>query len=589
MAKGKGSSARGRGNATTTRQEPSARLTERELVVVAKPDAGLRVSPTDVASVTGASVSSLETLLVSEGVTLTPLFGESEDRLKDEAAAMAPTAEGEDAPDLSVFYRVDAPDERLEDLCERFLKLDVVEAAYIKPPAEPATAVAPPERETETEVVNDMVALEEEAPPATADFTSRQGYLNAAPAGVDARYAWRFPGGKGHGVRIIDIEGAWRFSHEDLIQRQGGVVGGTPTSNLGWENHGTAVVGEIGADENTFGATGICPNALVSALAIFGIGVPAAFRTAANRLRPGDIMLIELHRVGPRGRYLPMEFWPDEFAAIRYAVTRGVIVVEAGGNGGENLDDPFYNNRPAGFPASWKNPFNPANPNSGAVMVGAGAPPPGTHGNNHGPDRSRLGFSNYGSRLDVQGWGREVTTTGYGDLQGGANRDQWYTDQFSGTSSASPIVVGTLGCVQGILRRRRRLPLSPARARQLLRATGSPQTNAPGRPRTQRIGNRPNLRHLIARALRSGRWLGVQFVGTLPGNAARRWFTHSWPAHWHVDWTVVPTTPQAGGPQIQWNVQVQRTSDRLVSYWITVRNLTATPVTFQARYAMLGW
>jgi hypothetical protein len=106
--------------------------------------------------------------------------------------------------------------------------------------------------------------------------------------------------------------------------------------------------------------------------------VPAAFRTAANRLRPGDIMLIELHRVGPRGRYLPMEFWPDEFAAIRYAVTRGVIVVEAGGNGGENLDDPFYNNRPAGFPASWKNPFNPANPNSGAVMVGAGAPPPGT-------------------------------------------------------------------------------------------------------------------------------------------------------------------------------------------------------------------
>src|SRR3712207_7066620 len=47
----------------------------------------------------------------------------------------------------------------------------------------------------------------------------------------------------------------------------------------------------------------------------------------------------------------------------------------------------------------------------------------------------------------------EVTSTGYGDLQGGANRDEWYIDEFSGTSSASPIIVGAIGCVQGILRR----------------------------------------------------------------------------------------------------------------------------------------
>ena len=47
--------------------------------------------------------------------------------------------------------------------------------------------------------------------------------------------------------------------------------------------------------------------------------------------------------------------------------------------------------------------------------------PPGTHGRNHGADRSRLDFSNYGALIDAQGWGREVTTCGYGDLQGGAN------------------------------------------------------------------------------------------------------------------------------------------------------------------------
>ena len=66
-----------------------------------------------------------------------------------------------------------------------------------------------------------------------------------------------------------------------------------------------------------------------------------------------------------------------------------------------------------------------------------------------GPDRSRLDFSNYGARVDVQGWGREVTTTGYGDLQGGLNEDLWYTDHFSGTSSASPVVVGALAANAG--------------------------------------------------------------------------------------------------------------------------------------------
>ena len=174
-----------------------------------------------------------------------------------------------------------------------------------------------------------------------------------------------------------------------------------------------------------------------------------------------------------------------------------MIVVEAGGNGAENFDDPLYDTRPTGFPASWRNPFNPANPQSGAILVGAGAPPPGTHGQNHGADRSRLAFSNFGARVDVQGWGREVTTTGYGDLQGGSSEDLWYTNTFSGTSSASPIIVGTLGCMQGVLRAANKTLLTPASARNLLRTTGSPQQSEVGRPASQRIGNRPNLRQMI--------------------------------------------------------------------------------------------
>jgi subtilisin family serine protease len=175
-----------------------------------------------------------------------------------------------------------------------------------------------------------------------------------------------------------------------------------------------------------------------------------------------------------------------------------VIVIEAAGNGAQDLDDSLYQKGGTGFPQAWRNSFRRSNRDSRAILVGAGAPPPKTHGKDHGPDRSRLDFSNYGSAVDVQGWGREVTTCGYGDLQGGINEDHWYTDQFSGTSSASPIVVGTLGCVQGVRHKRGAILLTPTTARALLRSTGSPQQDAPGRPKMQRIGNRPDLRQLLA-------------------------------------------------------------------------------------------
>ena len=85
-----------------------------------------------------------------------------------------------------------------------------------------------------------------------------------------------------------------------------------------------------------------------------------------------------------------------------------------------------------------------------------------------------------------------------GDLQGGSDETLWYTDTFSGTSSASPIVVGALACIQGILAARGLARLGPAQAIAVLRATGSAQTDAPGRPASQRIGNRPDIRGAIA-------------------------------------------------------------------------------------------
>lgn len=489
-----------RKSAPARRRRPTASAppsTEgRELVVITSAAAGLRAGAGALASASGASVGTLTRLLNSRSATLVPVFG-SEERVLRARSLAAGAPELPPLADLTRYYLVQAPTDSLERLQQDLLNDPLIDGAYIQPAPEPAVVMEMPP------------ALSDEAPPATPDFSARQLYLDAAPGGIGARSAWSRPGARGTGVRVIDIEGAWRFSHEDLVHNQGGVIGGTQSTDIGWRNHGTAVIGVFGGDQNAFGVTGIAPDAHTRAISIFGTGqsTAKAIADAANALSAGDIILIELHAPGPRFNFqapngqrgfIAMEFWPANFAAIVHATqVRGVLVIEAAGNGAENYDDPLYNTRPSGFPPTWRNPFNLSNPQSGAIIVGAGAPPPGTHGRDHGPDRSRLDFSNFGARVDVQGWGREVTTCGYGDLQGGSNEDLWYTDTFSGTSSASPVVVGAVASLQGALRARNRPLLTPATATNLLRTTGSPQQDAPGRPATQRIGNRPDLEQAL--------------------------------------------------------------------------------------------
>jgi hypothetical protein len=558
---------------------------QRELIVVAKRDAALRASPSALTSAANVDVSSLESVLAKHHAALKPLFDVPEEHLQAEAAALAKTATG-DVPNLSVFYNVQAPDANLDALAAELRAHDLVDGAYVKPAGE-APIMAPLDPGT----LNDMMPRADDAPPVSPDFTTRQGYLEVAPGGIDARYAWTQAGGGGAGVNIIDCEWAWNLTHEDLTGNQGGVVAGAAGGD---NNHGTAVDGEMGGNRNSLGVTGICPDAF-RRFAAFSLPTASVIRQAANLLSPGDLILLEIHRAGPgasgagQDGYIAIEWWPDDYDAIRYACSRGVVVVEAAGNGARNLDNPIYDAPATGFPAGWSNPFRRGARDSGAILVGAGAPPPNTHGRNWGADRSRLDFSNYGSAVDVQGWGREVTTTAYGDLQGGANSNVWYTDTFSGTSSASPIVTGALACVQGVLRARGRIPLSPARARALLRATGSPQQDEPGRPATQRIGNRPNLRQLIASATQTSTFAGTQFSSTVAANQTARWFTFNWPAHWHVVWTVVPTSPFATASQLRWRVRVERSSFEFITYWIEVTNLSGVPIAFEARYNVLGW
>jgi hypothetical protein len=80
----------------------------------------------------------------------------------------------------------------------------------------------------------------------------------------------------------------------------------------------------------------------------------------------------------------------------------------------------------------------------------------------------------------------------------------------------------------------------------------------------------------------------VQWTGTLSPNASGRWFTFNWPAAWHVIWYMMPTSPQPGAPELDWDVAVERADANFVTYWITVINRTANTVTFEGRYAVLN-
>ena len=80
---------------------------------------------------------------------------------------------------------------------------------------------------------------------------------------------------------------------------------------------------------------------------------------------------------------------------------------------------------------------------------------------------------------------------------------------------------------------------------------------------------------------------GIQWTATLTPNQTRRFFTWGWNPALHVVWYMMPTSPLAGAAQIDWDVAVERANSTQCTYWITVKNLTASNVSFEGRYAIL--
>lgn len=405
-----------------------------------------------------ADLTEVQALL---GGRVKSLFSQKEEHLET-LKREGESSSGRELADLNLYFETSvargATFADVAELIEQLNRYESVELAYAQPFAVPAQV---------------------DIPPTTASFELEQGYLDAAPIGVDARYAWTISGGNGNGVRVVDIEGGWRTTHEDMPPLF--YQGGTQINLLDWRNHGTAVLGVIVGASNPYGVTGISPGASAGVEAVGAQSAASAITNAANAVGRGGVVLIELHAGGPAGTscscnlgqcgYVAMEYWSAEFDAIATASANGVIVVEASGNGSANLDDARYGTT-----------FNRSVRDSGAILVAA----------SNGAIRTPTCWTNHGSRIDAFGWGENVTTLGYGTRFNGGTEDQYYTGSFNGTSSASPVVVGSVVNLQGVVRAELRAPLAAWEMRNLISRTGTAQSGG-----TQMIGRMPNLRAAI--------------------------------------------------------------------------------------------
>src|SRR3954452_6184772 len=103
---------------TGQKSQSSAVMLPGELVVVTRREAAFRSSAGRFESASGQNVSDLASLLKRHGARLQPIFGATEERVMARTSALG---ESVHAPmeDLSVFYRIEAPRERLPELRDR--------------------------------------------------------------------------------------------------------------------------------------------------------------------------------------------------------------------------------------------------------------------------------------------------------------------------------------------------------------------------------------------------------------------------------------------------------------------------------------
>jgi hypothetical protein len=326
-------------------------------------------------------------------------------------------------------------------------------------------------------------------PPLNPDDDPRstnQHYLDAAPAGIDARWAWSQADGAG--VRFVDLEQGWILNHEDLAAAGITLISGVSQD---FQGHGTAVLGEVMAVDNALGGIGIAPNAIAQVVSQWRNAITyntaEAILSAVSVMGAGDVLLLEAQTYYGTYNKVPVEVEQAAFDAIQFATSQGIVVVEAAGNGAFDLDT-FQDVNGMRILNRNSTDFR----DSGAIMVGAAS---------SAVPHQRLSSSNYGSRIDCFAWGQDIDTCGDGWVGVDTNT---YTSSFGGSSGASSIVTGAALLMQSWSVANGRGSYSPSVLRELLSAVGL--NTASANPSTDRIGVMPNLREIIEHEKRF-RWV----------------------------------------------------------------------------------
>ena len=328
------------------------------------------------------------------------------------------------------------------------------------------------------------------APPLDPSDDPRSGnqrYLDAAPGGIDARWAWTNTQTDGSSLGFVDLERGWTLNHEDLAAANITVISGLSRD---YHGHGTAVLGEVVAVDNTRGGIGIAPHAHARVVSQWRTAstynTAEAILSAVSVMQAGDVLLLEAQTNYAGYANVPVEVEQAVFDAIEFATAQGIVVIEAGGNGAVDLDTftdvngkMILNRNSAEFR------------DSGATLVGAAS---------SAAPHQRLSFSNYGSRIDCFGWGQDIDTAGDGWTGTGTST---YTTGFGGTSGASPIVTGAALLLQSWRVGHGKPRYAPSALRDVL---GDVKLNtASANPSLDRIGVMPDLHAIIQRENRF-RW-----------------------------------------------------------------------------------
>lgn len=444
-------------------QDPPAVHPERLLVKLAE-GSGAELRGGKLTSRTGTELGAVAALFAQAAAEplVTALSWDELDRLHANACAKLPP---HNRPGhLGLWFRLRCPSPAAAAELQAALRAQpLVAHAYAEPiyylasaQPVPATVPSPP--------------LPGDIPPTTPLFTSMQYPHEPTPTGHGVRLVDGVLGARGQGAKLFMIETSWILGHEDMSQMvAANFLGPVPPVDLTYAHHGLSGGSIVYADRNGYGITGMSDEVTARMVSLeLNNGYENSIALILANSQPGDVVLVVLMVLVPSlgpGTWLPFEFLQSAFDATLTATANDRMVLEPAGNGDRSLDDPALLGR---FDRSFRD--------SGAVIVGASA----------GALLQRAPYSNWGTRIDANGWGDNVVACGYGSLFfPGGDLLQCYTASATGTSSATPQIAAVVAAMQGAARRQLGHTLTNQEVLDLLHAHGPTTPDV--------IGRRPDL------------------------------------------------------------------------------------------------